>query len=213
MRLKKLHKSLITSFLPPFTATFFIAIFILLMQFLWKWVDELIGKGLEIGIVMQLIYYAAARFVPLALPISMLIASIMTFGNLGEKNELAALKSSGISLTNIMKPLIIFSVLISCLSFLYSNYMLPTANLKNGLLLYDIQKKKPAINIREGEFYNDIDGYSIKVERKETSTNTLYGILIYDHTSNQANDKIIIADSGSMNITKDDQYLELKLFN
>lgn len=211
--MNKLDKLLIKSFIPPFIATFFIAIFILLMQFLWKWIDELIGKGLEVDIILQLIYYAAARFVPLALPIAMLIASIMTFGSLGENNELSALKSSGISLIRIMLPLLICSILISCSSFLYSNYILPIANLKNGILLYDIQKKKPAINIREGEFYNDIDGYSIKVEKKEPGSNRLSGILIYDHTSKQSNDKVIIAKSGSMNLTEDEKYLELKLFD
>lgn len=211
--MKKLHKFLIRSFLPSFIATFFIAIFILLMQFLWKWVDELIGKGLEIHIVLQLILYAAARFVPLALPIAMLIASIMTFGSLGEKNELSALKASGISLRTTLTPLIIFSIIISCSSFLYSNYLLPVVNLKNGTLLYDIQKKKPAINIREGEFYNEIDGYSIKVGKKDSETNSLYNILIYDHTSKQSNDKIITAKSGEMKFKNNGKLLELILYN
>jgi len=210
---KKLHKFLIKSFLPPFVATFFIAIFILLMQFLWKWVDELVGKGLEINIILQLIFYAAARFVPLALPIAMLIASIITFGNMGEKNELSALKSSGISLRKTLTPLLFFAIIISYSSFLYSNYMLPVANLKNGTLLYDIQKKKPAINIREGEFYNEIDGYSIKVGEKDSETNSLYDILIYDHTSQQSNDKVIIAESGEMRFTNNGETLELILYN
>ena len=211
--MKKLHKFLIKSFIPPFIATFFIAIFVLFMQFLWKWVDELVGKGLEIDIILKFVYYAAARLVPLALPIAILIASIMTFGNLGEKNELAALKSSGVSLRRIMIPLLLLSILISVLSFSYSNYILPVANLKSGTLLYDIQKQKPAINIREGEFYNDIDGYSIKVDRKDLETNKLFGILIYDHNSKQSNDKVISAESGEMNFTNNGKYLELKLFN
>ena len=211
--MKKLHKFLIKSFLPPFVATFFIAIFILLMQFLWKWVDELVGKGLEINIIFKLIFYAAARFIPLALPIAMLIASIMTLGNMGEKNELSALKSSGISLIKTLTPLLFFAIVISYSSFLYSNYILPVANLKNGTLLYDIQKKKPAINIREGEFYNDIDGYSIKVGEKDSETNSLYDILIYDHTSQQSNDKVIIAESGKMRFTNNGETLELILYN
>jgi len=183
------------------------------MQFLWKWVDELIGKGLEIEIIFKFIYYAAARLVPLALPIAMLIASIMTFGKLGEKQELSALKASGISLRRIMMPLLVLSCIIAVLSFGYSNYVLPVANLKSGTLIYDIQKKKPALNIREGEFYNDIDGYSIKVGRKDYETNTLYGILIYDHSSKQSNDKVIIAESGEMKLTNNEKYLELKLYN
>ena len=183
------------------------------MQFLWKWVDELIGKGLEIDIIFKLIFYAAARFVPLALPIAMLIASIMTFGNMGEKNELAALKASGVSLRKTLTPLLLFAIVISYSSFLYSNYILPVANLKNGTLLYDIQKKKPAINIREGEFYNDIDGYSIKVEKKDSETNSLYDILIYDHSSQQSNDKVIVAESGKMRFINNGEILELILHN
>ena len=210
---KKLHKFLIKSFLPPFVATFFIAIFILLMQFLWKYIDDLVGKGLEINIILQLILYAAARFVPLALPIAILIASIMTFGNLGEKNELAALKSSGISLRRTLTPLLFLAIIISYSSFLYSNHIMPVANLKAGTLLWDISKKKPAINIREGEFYNEIDNYSIKVEKKESGTNKLYGIKIYDHTSNQKNDKVIIAESGDMRFVNNGKILELILYN
>ena len=211
--MKKLHKFLIKSFLPPFVATFFIAIFILLMQFLWKYIDDLVGKGLEINIILQLILYAAARFVPLALPIAILIASIMTFGNLGEKNELAALKSSGISLRRTLTPLLFLAIIISYSSFLYSNHIMPVANLKAGTLLWDISKKKPAINIREGEFYNEIDNYSIKVEKKESGTNKLYGIKIYDHTSNQKNDKVIIAESGDMRFVNNGKILELILYN
>ena len=183
------------------------------MQFLWKWVDELIGKGLEIDIILKFIVYASARLVPLALPIAMLIASIMTFGQLAEKNELTALKASGLSLKKIMIPLFVTSVIISILSFNYSNYILPVANLKSGTLIYDIQKKKPAINIREGEFYNEIDGYSIKVSKKDYLSGMMYNIIIYDHTSEQSNDKVIVSDSAKMNITENEQYLELKLFN
>jgi lipopolysaccharide export system permease protein len=212
-RIKKLHEFLFKSFFPPFIATFCIAIFILLMQFLWKYIDDLVGKGLEINIILQLILYAAARFVPLALPIAILIASIMTFGNLGEKNELAALKSSGISLRRTLTPLLFLAIIISYSSFLYSNHIMPVANLKAGTLLWDISKKKPAINIREGEFYNEIDNYSIKVEKKESGTNKLYGIKIYDHTSNQKNDKVIIAESGDMRFVNNGKILELILYN
>ena len=165
------------------------------MQFLWKWVDELIGKGLELDIIIKFIIYASARLIPLALPIAILISSIMTFGKLGEKSELSALKGAGISLLKIMNPLLLISILISVISFSYSNYILPIANLKSGTLIYDIQKKKPAINIREGEFFNEIDGYSIKVSKKNYSTDMLYKLIIYDHTSEQSNDKVIIADS------------------
>ena len=132
---------------------------------------------------------------------------------MGEKNELAALKASGISLRKTLTPLLLFAIVISYSSFLYSNYILPVANLKNGTLLYDIQKKKPAINIREGEFYNDIDGYSIKVGEKDSETNSLYDILIYDHTSQQSNDKVIVAESGEMRFINNGEILELILYN
>ena len=141
--MKRLHLFLIKSFLGPFIATFFIAIFLLLMQFLWKYIDDLVGKGLEFTQITELIFYASARFVPVALPISMLLASVMVFGKLGENYELVALKSSGISLIRILFPLTIFVIIIGYSSFLFSNYVMPIANLKNGSMIYDIQKKKP----------------------------------------------------------------------
>jgi len=212
-RFKKLHNYLIKSFFPPFVSTFFIAVFILFMQFLWKWVDELVGKGLEIDVILKFIFYSAARLVPLSLPIAVLIASLMTIGNLGEKYELSAIKSAGISLRKILNPLLLFSVIIALFSYFYSDNFIPYANLKNGTLLYDIQKKKPTINIREGEFYNGLDGYSIKVKRKDSETNKLYNILIYDHSSKNSNDKVIVADSGEMKLSENEKFLELTLYN
>ena len=140
--MKRLHLFLIKSFLGPFIATFFIAIFLLLMQFLWKYIDDLVGKGLEFTQIAELIFYASTRFVPLALPIAMLLASVMVFGKLGENYELIALKASGISLLKILFPLTLFVIIIAYGSFLFSNYIMPIANLKNGSMLYDIQKKK-----------------------------------------------------------------------
>ena len=139
--MKRLHIFLIKSFLGPFIATFFIAIFLLLMQFLWKYIDDLVGKGLEFTQIAELLFYASARFVPIALPISMLLSSVMVFGKLGENYELVALKSSGISLLKILFPLTIFVIIIAYGSFLFSNYVMPIANLKNGSMIYDIQKK------------------------------------------------------------------------
>jgi len=181
------------------------------MQFLWKYIDDLIGKGLDISQVIELMIYSIARFVPLALPIAVLISSVMVLGKLGENYELAALQSSGISLISIMKPIFILIVLISILSFLFSNYVMPIANFKGGSLLYDIKKKKPAINIKEGIFYNDIDGFSIKIGSKDTDV--LNDILIYDHKENLGNKKVISAKSGKMKITDDEKYMELYLFD
>ena len=211
--MRKLHLFTIKSFLGPFIATFFIAIFLLLMQFLWKWIDDLVGKGLEINEIGELLFFASIRFVPLALPISMLLASVMTFGALGEKSELVAMKSAGVSLRRIMNPLIVFVVFISVGSFMFSNYVMPIANLKSGSLLYSIQKQKPALNIKAGIFYNGIEGYSIKVEEKSDDGQSLKNIIIYNHTSRNGNDNIIIAESGSMKLTKDERFLEFKLID
>ena len=136
------------------------------MQFLWKYIDDLVGKGLDTYTILQLLFYASARFIPLALPISILLSSIMTFGNIGEKNELLAIKSAGISLKKCMYPLSVLVVFLSIGSFLFSNYVMPIANLKAGTLLYDIRKQKPALNIKEGVFYNGLKGFSIKIDSK-----------------------------------------------
>tara|TARA_B100001093_G_scaffold520485_1_gene616580 strand:+ start:12076 stop:13422 length:1347 start_codon:yes stop_codon:yes gene_type:complete len=210
-KFKKLHLYLIKAFLVPFITTFFIAIFLLLMQFLWKYIDDLVGKGLEIDQLFILLFYASARFVPLALPISMLLSSLMVFGKLAENNELVALKSSGISFFKMLKPLVVLVVIISICSFLFSNYALPIANLKNASMIYDIQKKKPAFNIKEGIFYNDIEGYSLKVGEKNIDGKNLKDIIIYDHSSSNGNKKVIVAKKGIMQLTNYDNFLELKL--
>ena len=211
--MKKIHLFIIKSFIGPFVATFLITIFLLLMQFLWKWIDDLVGKGLEISEIGELLFFASVRFVPLALPISILLASVMTFGALGEKSELVAMKSAGMSLRRVMNPLIIFVFFVSIGSFMFSNYVMPIANLKSGSLLYSIQKQKPALNIKAGVFYNGIEGYSIKVEEKIDDGQTLKNIIIYNHTNRNGNDNIIIAKSGSMRLTKNERFLEFKLFD
>lgn len=185
--------------------------FVLLMQFVWKYVDDFVGKGLEWYIIAELMFYVSATIVPMALPLAILLASIMTFGNLAESYELTALKSSGISLQRIMRPLIILTVFTSIGAFLFSNYVLPLANLKMGSLLYDITHQKPALDIREGVFYNGINDYTIRVHHKDNKRNILYGIMIYDHTQRSGNNKIIVAKEGSMALTSDEQYLVLKL--
>jgi len=211
--MKRLHIFLIKSFLGPFITTFFIAIFLLLMQFLWKYIDDLVGKGLEVTQIAQLLFYASARLVPIALPIAMLLSSVMVFGKLGENYELTALKSAAISFSRILLPITIFVLFISYGSYLFSNYVMPIANLKNGSMIYDIQKKKPALNIKEGIFYKDIEGFSIKIADKDADGQTLHDIIIYDHTSRDGNSKVIIAKSGIMQLTKDERFLELILYN
>jgi lipopolysaccharide export system permease protein len=166
--LKKLHSLVLRTYAGPFVMTFFIALFILLMQFLWKYIDDLVGKGLEWYIVGELLFYASATFVPLALPLAILLSSIMTMGSLGENYELVALKSAGVSLTRIMWPLIVISSVFVLAAFYFSNNVLPVANLKMMSLLYDVRQQRPAFNIMEGIYYKGIDNFVIRVEKKMT---------------------------------------------
>lgn len=207
--MKQLDKLVIKSFIGPFVLTFFIAQFVLVMQFLWKYIDDLVGKGLSTGVLIELLMYASARLVPLALPIAVLLAAIMTYGALGENYELTAVRAAGISLQRFMRPLVIFVTGISIFAFFFSNNMLPKANLKFGALLYDIRHQKPTVAIKPGIFYAGIDGFYIKVEKKDDEANALYDITVYDHTSGKGNDHLITAEKGSM--TQDDEQLALTL--
>ncbi|PLW92641.1 MAG: hypothetical protein C0592_09785 [Marinilabiliales bacterium] len=211
--MKKLHVLVLKSFLGPLVMTFFIAIFVLLMQFLWKYIDDLVGKGLDLWIIMQLLFYASSTFVPMALPLAILLASLMTFGNLGEHYELVAAKAAGISLRKIMMPLIVFSIMIAGVAFYFSNVVLPIANLKMFTLLYDVKEQKPALNIREGVFYYDIDGYVIKVGEKDSDGKTIRRVLIYEHTRPGGNLNVTVAESGIMEVTEDKRFLIFTLYN
>ncbi len=213
LSVKKIYQFIIKLYLGPLVMTFFIALFILLMQFLWKYIDDFVGKGLEWYIIAQLMFYASATFVPLALPLAILLSSLMTFGNLGEKYELTAIKAAGISLRTIMKPLIIMSIIISVVAFYFSNNVMPYANLKFKTLLYDVQSKKPAVNIQEGMYYDGIDGYIIKVGKKGQDGKTLHDIMIYDHTERIGNSKLTIAKSGKMEVTADNRFLFFTLYD
>lgn len=181
------------------------------MFFLFKYVDDLIGKGFEWYTILELMLYASAANVSMALPLSVLLSSIMTFGTLGENYELVAIKSAGISLQKAMRPLLVLIVIIAFLSFLFSDYMLPKANLKFGSLLWDVRNKKLSFLIKEGVFNNSIPGYSIRVDEKGKDGVSLKGIMIYDHTGNNGVAKIIIAKNGTMNTTRDKKFLILKL--
>lgn len=200
-------------FAGPFMATFFIALFVLIMQFLWKYIDDMVGKGLDWIILAKLIFYTSITLVPLALPLAILVSSIMTYGNLAEHLELTAAKASGVSLTKMFRPLLITAALISVVAFLFSNYVLPVANLKSGVLLYDVRQQKPALDIREGVFYSGIDGYSIRIGKKDKDSDKLYNIMIYDHTQGLGNNKVIMADHGEMKLTEDKQFMLLTLFD
>ena len=193
--------------------TFFIVLFIQIMQFLWKYIDDLVGKGLDLPTLSELLFYFSVSFIPLALPLAILLAALMTFGNLGENLELTALKSSGISLQKIMSPLIFLVVFLSIGAFFFSNNILPRANLKARSLLWDIQQQRPEINIKKGEFYNGLEGISIKIADKEPRTNLLRKILIYDHREKAGNISVIYADSGYMKMTLDTTNLIFTLYH
>jgi lipopolysaccharide export system permease protein len=193
--------------------TFFIVLFLLLMQFLWRYIDELVGKGLEFKIIGELLVYAASGLVPLALPLAILLSSLMTFGNMGEYYELTAMKSSGISLRRIMLPLIFLVIIISFGAFIFANNVLPVTNLKMKSLLYDIRNQQPEVQITDGVFYNGIDNFSIRVNRKDPLTGMMYDIKIYDHSSHKGNVSVTLADSGRMKMTADRRNLVVTLWS
>jgi lipopolysaccharide export system permease protein len=205
--MKKIHLLVLKNYLGPLVMTFFISLFVLLMQFLWKYIDDLVGKGLEWYIIAELLFYASSTFVPLALPLAILLSSLMTFGNLGEHYELVAMKSAGISLRSIMKPMIILSLAICGFAFYFSNNVLPIANLKFKSLLYDVRKKRLAVNIKDGIFYNGMDDYVIRVGKKSKDGKTIYNVMIYNHTQQRGNIDMTVADSGKMETSPDGRFL------
>lgn len=211
--MKRLYRLVITSFLGPFVMTFFIVLFLLLMQFLWRYIDELVGKGLEFNIIAELLIYASSGLVPLALPLAVLLSSLMTFGNMGEYYELTAIKSSGISLRRILMPLVVLVLLVSFGAFFFANNVLPVTNLKMKSLLYDVRQQRPEVQITEGVFYNGLENYSIKVDRKDPVTNLMYDIKIYDHSARKGNIKVTVADSGQMKMTSDRRNMVITLWN
>ena len=213
LRIKRLHLFMIKSYIGPFIFTFLIAVFVLLMQFLWKYIDEFVGKGIAWNIMAELFSYASINFIPMALPLAILLSSIMTFGNLGEYFELTAMKASGISLYRIMYPLIIFVVMLSIAAFLFSNYVLPVANLKFYSLLFDVRSQRPEIIIKPGIFYNGIDNYSIRVSSKNKKNNMLYNVMIYDHSNLRGNTSTLIADSGKLALSPNKDFLLIELYH
>jgi len=211
--MKRLHLYVIKSFLGPFFMTFFIVVFVLLMQFLWRYVGDLVGKGLSLKILGEMLFYASFGLLPYAFPLAMLLASIMTFGSLGENYELVAMKSAGISLFRIMKPLMVIAVFVSLTAFYFANNILPQTNLKFTTLMVSVKQQRPELVLQEGVFTNEIDGYNIKVGHKDKKTNVLYDLLIYDHTRNKSNESVTVADSGFLEITEDKKYMVLTLYN
>ncbi|MDB4919733.1 LptF/LptG family permease [Mucilaginibacter sp.] len=209
--MKKIHLLLLKSFIRPFIVTFLIVMFVLLMLFLFKYVDDLIGKGFEWYIILELMMYASATNVAMALPLSVLLSSIMTYGSLGENYELVAIKSAGISLRRAMYPMLMVVTVLSISAFIFSDYMLPIANLKYFSLLYDARQQKSANFLPEGVFSNSFPGHVIRVKRKDADGQTLYDIMIYSKNAAENNTDVLIAKEGKMYRTPNGEFLVLKL--
>ena len=211
--MKKIDRLILRSFLGPLLLTFSISVFVLLMQFVWKYIDDMVGKGLEFGIIAELLLYASATFVPMALPIAILFASIMTMGNFGEKYELVAMKAGGISISRVMLPMAVVAVLLTGMAFYFANNVMPEAMLRYRMTLYDVTRKKPAVNIRPGEYYKDIDGYVIRVGNKAPDGRTLQDVIIYDHSKGVGETNVIVARNGIMQTTMDNRYMLFSLID
>ena len=213
LRIKKLDIFVLKSFLLLFSGTFFICLFIFMMQFLWRYVDELVGKGLEIGVLAQFFFYSGITLIPVSLPLAILLAALMTFGNFGEKFELLSMKAAGIPLLRIIRPLIIFCVMLCGMSFYFQNGVAPKAQTKLWTLLVSMKQTSPELDIPEGVFYSDIEGYNIYVKKKDRETGIMKDLLIYNFSEGFENAHIIWASEGSMEMTEDKQHLFLHLYN
>lgn len=196
-----------------FVGTFFICLFIFIMQFLWLYVDDMVGKGLSIDVLAKFFYYASLTLVPKALPLAVLLAALITFGNFGERVELTAMKAAGVPLIRVMSPLIGFSLVLSLISFYFQNITIPHANLKLQTLLISMKQKSPELEIPEGAFYDGIENYNLYVKKKDNNTGMLYGVVIYNMTNGFENATILKADSGRLETTADKQHLKMILYH
>ncbi|MFD1817767.1 lipopolysaccharide export system permease protein [Pseudarcicella hirudinis] len=211
--MKKLDKLVLKSFYGPFILTLAVVIFIFLLRLVLFYFADLFGKDLGVFVYGELFFYFTLITIPIAMPLAMLLSTLMAYGKLGEFFELTAIKSAGISVSRVMRPILVVAVIITCFSFWFNNVALPWANLKGYRLLYDIKTTKTTLNIKEGIFYNDLPGYSIKVGKKFPDNKTLKDILIFDHTKNDGNRHVTVADSAQMYTILDKQYLIFELFN
>ena len=200
-------------FIPLLAMTFFICLFIVMMQFLWRFIDDIVGKGLSVSVIAELFFYASLTMVPTALPLAVLLASLMVFGNLGENFELTAMKASGISLFRIMKPLTVLMLFIAVGAFFFQNNVLPIAQTKMWTLMFSVRQKSPEVEIPERSFYDQIPNMNLYVEHKNAETGMLYGMIIYDLSRGMDNTRVILADSGQFNFTEDKTRLFLHLYS
>ncbi len=211
--MKKLDKLIVKSYLGPLVMTFSLSLFVFLLQFLWKQIEQIIGKGLGIEVILELVVYACATLVPMALPLALLLASIMTLGNFGEKYELVAMKAAGVSLWRVLRPLIVVSLLLSIMAFFFSNNVIPTANMKLRTIMYEVKTKKPTLNIKPNQFYSEIENYTIKIGSKDEQGRYMKDIIVYDHSKDLGNVNVTIADSGQMYATADGNTLIFQLYS
>ncbi len=212
--MKKIDKLILDAFIGPFLITFLVVVFILLNINMLKYFDDIIGKGLDSWVLGQLFFYFAIFTVPTAMPLAVLLSSLIAFGNLGEHFELTAVKSAGISLIRILRPIFFFVLVLTAVAFYANNNLVPKAALEAYSLLYDIKQKKPAMELREGAFYRGIDNLSIKVNTKfPKDQQALKGVIVYDHRKNDGNREVIVADSGRMYTILNERYLKFELFN
>ncbi|MDR0941195.1 MAG: LptF/LptG family permease, partial [Bacteroidales bacterium] len=213
LRLKKIDSYILKAYVGPLILMLCITTFILLMQFLWKYVDDMVGKGLEWSVILELLFFATMNILQMSLPLSILCASIFVYGNLGESNELIAIKAAGVSLFRLMMPLIIFNVFVAGFGFVYSNNILPYSNLRLWSLMYDVRNQRPEMNIKEGVFFDGIEQVRIKIAHKNPETNMMYDVMIYDHRNNLGNTNVTIADSARMEVINGGRYLQFLLYH
>lgn len=214
MPIRRLDLLVIRSYIGPFLVTFILSLFLFLMQFLWKYIDDLVGKGIEPVILAKLIFYSLADLVPMALPLTIMVAGLMTFGNLSESFELVALKSTGVSLLRILRPVLILMMGMAVLNFFFMNIVIPKANLEGKALLWDLRQKKPAFNIQEGVFYQQIEGFSMRIGKKYSDNETVEDILIYEYKKDDSKRlNVIRAEKGTMILSPDKRTLYFTLFN
>ncbi len=205
---------LLRAYIGPFVATFVLSMFLFLMQFLWKYIDDLVGKGINFGILAELIFYSLADLVPMALPLTVMVAGLMTFGNLSENFSLVAMKANGISLLRILRPILILMILLTGVNFYFMNYVIPKAHLEATALLWDLRQKKPAFNIDEGVFYQQIDGFVIRIGKKEKDNETVKDVLVYEYKKDDSKRlNVMRAESGLMRTSADKRYLYFTLYN
>lgn len=211
--MKKIHKFILKSYLGPMVLTFLIVMFVLMMNFVWQYIDELVGKGLDGAVIIELLFYAMANMIPMGLPLATLFAAIMTMGNLGENYELLAMKSAGMSLLQILKPLFVVVFFVAVASFFVANNLVPYSNKKMFSILYDIRQQKQTLEFQDGMFFNGVDNLSIRVETQDPETKLLRDVLIYDNRNASGNMTTMVADSGYIRLSDDKKFLLVTLYN